>query len=58
MGYNAAKIKWQKEEALMCLTEKKIMKMQEIIFIEKCTAIITTAIAYIFMVLGDVIAGE
>lgn len=34
------------------------MKMQEIIFIGKCTAIITIAIAYISMDLGVVTAGE
>lgn len=59
MGYNLAKLLCQQiEEALTYLTEKKIMKMQKTISIVQCIVIIMTAIAFISMAIGEVIAGE
>lgn len=54
MGYNVALKLWLKEEMPMCLTEKKTMGMQEVIFIEKCIAIVMIMIACVLCFLGKI----
>ena len=44
MGYNSSKLLWQLEEVLISFIEKKIFKMQRIIFTEKCTVIMVILI--------------
>lgn len=55
MGYNSSKLLWQLEEALILFVERKIFKMQRIIYIEKCTVITVIRIKSIFTDIGEVV---
>lgn len=55
MGYNSSKLLWQLEEVLISFVERKIFKMQRIIYIEKCTVITVIRIKYISTDIGEVV---